>query len=498
MVLKRQFSYWWRLFIPLISSLWAIIAIQAYASYKSEKDFRAQQLANDLELINARIIDAYENDIDLEPFIRFIEGYYEDTELNGVRISIYSADDSLLFHSGVPIMLVYRDENIAPEYTEAMESGHGTSLRHSPTVDDNQFYFFDVRRSSDGKIFAHTAMPYTDTLLKSVAVDKKMWYVVIAIGIIASLFIFFFTRYLARNVQLLHSFAIKAASGEEIDETASFTKDELGDVSRKIVALYQDKAEANERSDREHRLAIKINEEKMRMTKQLTNNINHELKTPVGVVKGYLDTLAEHPEMDEGSRQRFLGKAREHMDRLCTMLNDLSSMTRLEDGGAGVMRERIDFSELIQNIATELSTLNINNNIRFVYDLPPHCFVVGNYNLLYAMIMNLVRNADFHSHGTECGVKMISENKREYRLSFYDNGTGVGEEHLPHLFERFYRIDKGRSRKVGGTGLGLPIVKNTVNVMGGAINVANRPEGGLEFRFTLLKWTEEAAKFTSV
>ena len=108
------------------------------------------------------------------------------------------------------------------------------------------------------------------------------------------------------------------------------------------------------------------------------------------------------------------------------------------------------------------------------------------------------RNADFHSHGTECGVKLISENKREYRFSFYDNGTGVGEEHLAHLFERFYRIDKGRSRKVGGTGLGLPIVKNTINVMGGAITVSNRPEGGLEFRFTLLKWTEEAAKFTSV
>lgn len=497
MVLKKQFSYWWRLFLPLITALWAIIGIQAYASYKSEKDFRTQQLANDLELINARIIDAYENDVDLEPFIRFIEGYYDETELNGVRISIYNDKDSLLLHSGIPIQ-INLDTDVVPELAEAVENGHGTALRHTTTVKNNPFYFFDARRSSDGRIFSLTAMPYTDILVKSITVDKKMWYIVIAIGIVASLFIFFFTRYLARNVQLLHSFAIKAASGDEIDENVTFSKDELGDVSRKIVALYQEKTEANERSDREHRLAIKINEEKMRMTKQLTNNINHELKTPVGVVKGYLDTLAEHPEMDPAARERFLGKAREHMDRLCSMLNDLSSMTRLEDGGAGVMRERIDFSELVKNTALELSTLNLNNNIRFVYKLPPHCFVVGNYNLLYAMIMNLVRNADFHSHGTECGVKLISENKREYRFSFYDNGTGVGEEHLPHLFERFYRIDKGRSRKVGGTGLGLPIVKNTINVMGGAISVSNRPEGGLEFRFTLLKWTEEAAKFSSV
>ncbi len=236
----------------------------------------------------------------------------------------------------------------------------------------------------------------------------------------------------------------------------------------------------------------------MRMTKQLTNNINHELKTPVGVIKGYLDTLAEHPEMDEVARKRFLDKAREHMDRLCSMLNDLSSMTRLEDGGAGVMREKVDFSELVQNLSMELKNIQLNNGVQFVYNLPPGCFVLGNYNLLYAMIINLVRNADFHSHGTECGIKLLSENNREYRFSFYDNGTGVGEEHLPHLFERFYRIDKGRSRKVGGTGLGLPIVKNTINVMGGTINVKNRAEGGLEFVFTLPKWKENEANKPSI
>ena len=297
---------------------------------------------------------------------------------------------------------------------------------------------------------------------------------------------------------MLHAFAVKAANGDEIDETVPFSKDELGDVSRKIVSLYRDKAEANERSEREHRLVLKINEEKMRMTKQLTNNINHELKTPVGVIKGYLDTLAEHPEMDEVARKRFLDKAREHMDRLCSMLNDLSSMTRLEDGGAGVMREKVDFSELVQNLSMELKNIQLNNGVQFVYNLPPGCFVLGNYNLLYAMIINLVRNADFHSHGTECGIKLLSENNREYRFSFYDNGTGVGEEHLPHLFERFYRIDKGRSRKVGGTGLGLPIVKNTINVMGGTINVKNRAEGGLEFVFTLPKWKENEANKPSI
>ena len=83
---------------------------------------------------------------------------------------------------------------------------------------------------------------------------------------------------------------------------------------------------------------------------------------------------------------------------------------------------------------------------------------------------------------------MIAESERYYTFSFYDNGTGVGEEHIPRLFDRFYRVDTGRSRKVGGTGLGLPIVKSTVEALGGTITVRNRSTGGLEFFFTLEKW----------
>jgi signal transduction histidine kinase len=82
-------------------------------------------------------------------------------------------------------------------------------------------------------------------------------------------------------------------------------------------------------------------------------------------------------------------------------------------------------------------------------------------------------------------VSLIGRNDNYYSFTFYDNGTGVDEEHLPHLFDRFYRIDKGRSRKLGGTGLGLPIVKSSINKMGGSITVRNRKGGGLEYIFTL-------------
>ena len=90
-----------------------------------------------------------------------------------------------------------------------------------------------------------------------------------------------------------------------------------------------------------------------------------------------------------------------------------------------------------------------------------------------------------YSKGTAIRLEKIHEDDYLYTFRFYDNGTGVGEEHIPYLFDRFYRIDAGRSRKVGGTGLGLPIVKNTIRTLGGKITVRNRIQGGLEYNFTL-------------
>ena len=106
------------------------------------------------------------------------------------------------------------------------------------------------------------------------------------------------------------------------------------------------------------------------------------------------------------------------------------------------------------------------------------------------MLLNLIRNAAEYSHGSEIKLRLINETAKYYTFSFADNGVGVPQEHIPHLFERFYRVDTGRSRKVGGTGLGLPIVKNTITTLGGTISVRNGAAGGLEFVFTLPKWEQ--------
>lgn len=491
MGLKKPISYQWRLFFPLVAMLWSVIIALALFQYEREKEYRTTRLNDELRLINSRIINAYENDLDMEPFMRFLAQHYEHSVLKGIRVSVYDDQSNLLYCIGTPIPGMH-NQSLPPELAEATVKGHGTALRKSDVEVDNPYYFFGARTSKDGKIYVHTAMPYTGAISERITVDQSLWVLIIILAVGATLIAYFSTRYLGKNVRLLHEFANRAANDREFtNQDYEFPQDELGSISRQIVTLFREREEAIERSEREHSIALKVTEEKIRVTKQLSNNINHELKTPVGIIKGYLDTMADHPEMDEASRTRFITKAQEHMERLCNMLNDLSSITRLEEGGKGLMREKVDFHELLSNVENELKNIKLTNGLTFSFNVPPQCNVIGNYNLLYGMVTNLIRNSDFHSHGTMCCLALVGENSREYRFKFYDDGTGVEEEHLAHLFERFYRIDKGRSRKVGGTGLGLPIVKNTVNVMGGTIRVLNHKPHGLEFVFTLLKWREQ-------
>lgn len=493
MALKRSISYQWRLFFPLVSLLWSVIIVQAVIQYQRESQYREDRLNDDLQLVNSRIIDAYNEDVELFPFMRFVSKYYENSEFNGIRISIYNDKGAMLYCMGEPIPRYSDDENLPPELAEAIERGQGVALKRSDkSSDDAPYYYYGVHQSADGKLFVHTAMPFTDMLYRSVKVDSSLWIVIIVLSLLATFFAWAATRYLGQNIKILHRFARDAAEGRQLGQHYNFPSDELGEISRQISRLFNEKTKAILQSEKEHAIAMKATEDKIKNNRQMSNNINHELKTPVGVIKGYLDTIQQNPDMPVELRQNFIGKAQQHMDRLCSLLNDLSAITRLENGSNDIIREMVPMNDLLMTIGMEMETAHIaTNNIRLTFDLPLDCNVVGNYNLLYGMFINLIRNADLHSHGTECGLRLLGEEDGMYRFSFYDNGTGIDEEHIPHLFERFYRIDKGRSRKAGGTGLGLPIVKNTVTALGGTMYVQNRAEGGLEFIFTLVKWTEE-------
>lgn len=499
MALKRSISYQWRLFFPLVGLLWTVIIVQAVIQYQRETQYREDRLNDDLMLVNSRIIDSYEENMDMYPFMRFVSKYYENSEFNGIRITIYNDKGDMLYCIGEPIQSYSADDTLPEELAGAIKKGKGVFVKRADiTSDKTPYYYYGIHQSADGKLIVHTAMPFTDTLYRSVRVDSSIWIIIISLALLATFFAWAATRYLGQNIKVLHRFAQDAAEGRQLEQHYDFPNDELGEISQQIYRLFNGKAKAIQQSEKEHALALKATEDKINSNRQMSNNINHELKTPVGVIKGYLDTIQQNPDMPAELRQSFLEKAQQHMDRLCSLLNDLSTITRLENGANDIIREMVPLNDLMMTISSEIESAHfIKNDIKLCFDLPVECNVVGNYNLLYGMIINLIRNADLHSHGTECGLRLTGENNGMYTFSFYDNGTGIGEEHIPHLFERFYRIDKGRTRKAGGTGLGLPIVKNTITALNGTISVRNRSEGGLEFIFTLIKWTEAHNRITS-
>lgn len=352
-------------------------------------------------------------------------------------------------------------------------------------------YFLSRAESDDGRIMVLSALPFDADVSDAIDVDSTVW-VVIGGCMFLTLFItYYFTRMLTRSVTLLKDFAYRAATGGHFTGYDKFPRNELGDISRQIVALYNERERAVEQIRKERKVAIHAIEEKVRVTRQMTNNINHEIKTPVGIVRGYLETILADPDMDTATRTRFLERMLSNVERLSGLLNDVSIMTRLENGGDKIAVNKVDMYDLVYQIEYDMPANNLAGEMEFSFDIPLECYVAGNYGLINGMICGLIRNAAMYSGGTKIGLRLISESERFYMFAFYDNGNGVAEEHLPHLFERFYRVDTGRSRKQGGTGLGLPIVKSTVVTHGGTISVHNRSTGGLEFIFSLPKWTDD-------
>lgn len=489
---KRRLNYHWRLFIPIVLILWTIIAVTMAFQFRRERIARAEEIKSQLMFINSRIIDSYEDGLIPESFLDFIGTYYDDNIFHDILVSVYDIEgDSLLLNVGNPLPNSDSVPNTARGV--GVDAAHlDATLREAAS--ESEMFYYSVDTTKDGKVRSIIAMPYSVSLADTLAAEPEMWFVTIILTLIATFIAYWTTRYLSRNIRLLRDFTNHAAtaSAEDFLYETRFPADELGDISRQIVNIYNKRAQAVKDLEYEHRMALKATKEKTRIKRELTNNINHELKTPIGIIKGYIDTILENPDMSDEQRMTFLKKASANVDRLCSMLNDVSTITRLEDGSDSIPTETVDFHELMYTVADEIRESGILKDMTFNYDLPFDCYVKGNVGLLNGMILNLAKNAVNYSRGTEVGLKMVSESKNYYTFSFYDNGVGVEDKHLPYLFDRFYRIDTGRSRKVGGTGLGLPIVKSTVVGLGGTISVQNRPEGGLEFMFTLPKAPSES------
>lgn len=228
--------------------------------------------------------------------------------------------------------------------------------------------------------------------------------------------------------------------------------------------------------------------EQARLKKQLTQNIAHELKTPVSSIQGYLETIVNNPDLSRDKLDQFIARSYAQSNRLTHLLSDISLLTRMEEAPNMTEKEFVNLYQMVQNIFNEVALQLEEKQIKTQNLLPANLYIKGNPSLLYSIFRNLTDNVIAYA-GTDIHItiRCFRQGEKFYYFSFADTGIGVTSEHLGRLFERFYRVDKGRSRKLGGTGLGLAIVKNAVLLHEGSIFAKNNPEGGLEFIFTLSK-----------
>lgn len=453
-----------------------------YFQFDREERYLTENANSQVALINNRIVNAYENNVDLVPFIKFVKDYFETIPYEQVNISIYNNNDSLLHCVGdiIPPIKTSHDS-----ITDDAEMLHNEVESH---LLDRSKVFFYSQISDDGLIKVYTTMPFNISLKNAVLGGSEMWILILILFVAVTMIAYYASRYFGKNIELLRDFAKSAADDNNFIAEDKFPHDELGDISRQIIQIYNDKNKAIAEGQYEHKTAINAIIEKNELKKDLANSINHELKNPTGIIKGYIDTIVVSPEMDEQTRTHFLKKAQKHVNRLCTLLNDLSTITRLNDGTQLLSPEKVDFHELVYNLANDVTESKMLKSMAFEYNIPIDCNVMGNYSLLNDVLLNLIKNAVAYSQGTLIKLHQIDEDGDYVKFCFYDNGVGVDKEYIPMLFENFFRVDKDKSRKAGGTGLGLPIVKKSIKTLGGEIVASNRPSGGLEFIFTLRRY----------
>lgn len=404
--------------------------------------------------------------------------------IKGLRISVVDSDGNVIYDTTYDSLPAMSNHLQREEIAEALKYGEGFAVRrHSELTDES--YFYSAKRGD--KYIVRSAVPYSLSLDTLLAADYTFLRVMLIITAIMCVIGYFATRKVGVHVARLNKFAENAERGERIIDTEPFPHDELGEISNHIVRLYARLQQAVAERDREHRTALHEEREKIRIKRQLTNNINHELKTPVASMQVCLETLMSHPDMSADKRIEFISRCYEANKRLNQLLADVSSITRIEDGGDNIERNNVNLSEIISSVCDEFVIEARDKGIAISNEVGPGIIINGNSSLLASVFRNLLSNALAYSGGNEIDIKRVDGKQGFITLTVADNGVGVSPEHLPRLFERFYRVDKGRSRQIGGTGLGLSIVKNAVQWHGGTITVDNRASGGLIFRIALKK-----------
>lgn len=473
-----KLSYHLRLFLVLLAFSWLMTCLVAAFQYVREREYKSDFISAQLQLYNRYLLETVEQGEDYQHYIATHSRPFEDLRVSVITLSGTVVYDSELDSDSLD------NHRVRPEVAEALKKGAGYHIGRRSASDGRQ-YFYSATRGE--RVIVRTAIPYSASLRELLRADWAFLWGMFVLSSIMSVVAYFVTHRLGKTIDRLNLFAKRAKRGEAFDEDEPFPNDELGAISNSIIQLYGQWQQTILDRDRAHEAAMREEQEKIRIKRQLTNNINHELKTPVASMQVCLETLLSGISLTEEKRQELIERCYANAERLRRLLGDVSLITRMEDGSALIAKQPVCLNDIINEVAAEVAVMPVDERMEVHIDMKERVEVEGNLMLISSIFQNLTENALDYSGGKNIYITLLENTAEVCRLRFEDDGRGVASAELPRLFERFYRVDKGRSRRMGGTGLGLAIVKHAVIFHGGEISVRNREQGGLCFEFSLRK-----------
>lgn len=448
--------------------------------YKREKEYKIDILHSRLQMYNYEMVQTVGKDS--MSCSRLFRDYVLHHQMEGLRVSVIDKEGRVIFDSYDTDVEALGNHLQRTEIQQALREGSGYDIKRM-SQSTHETYFYSATRFGD--VIVRAAVPYSAELTRSLQADNTYIYFSGVLTLLLGIVLYYITHRISRHIGYLREFAVKAEEGEKLDHELErrLPDDELGDISHTIIMLYWKLRHSEE--------------EKVRIKRQLTQNAAHELKTPAASIHGYLESIIDNPDMPEDKKKHFLERCYAQSERMNKLLLDMSALTKLDeiDDNRSETRQDhrpVDVLQIIQSVLDDTALQLQEKGIAPSLQLPQHVEVLGDQSLIYSIFRNLIDNAIAYATGASVLKITCTEVEKEgrhfYEFLVSDNGSGVEAQHLTHLFERFYRVDKGRSRKLGGTGLGLAIVKNAVAAHGGQATALSTPGGGLTIRFTLARF----------
>ena len=284
-------------------------------------------------------------------------------------------------------------------------------------------------------------------------------------------------RFIHKKIKLIYKTIHRLKTQKKSASSINYNSDVLSDVNKEVLEWARD-----------NRQEIDQLKQQAEYRKEFIGNLAHELKTPAFSIQGYLLTLLEGGLEDPSINRNYLQRADKNLDRLINLINEMDEITKLESGETPIEPEKFDLVELAKEVVEEVEYKAQKSNIELNLIAPKKNIMVdADKDKIAQVLTNLIVNSiKYGKEGGKTSIKFYDLDEN-ILIELEDNGVGIAEEHLPRLFERFYRVDKSRSRHQGGSGLGLSIVKHIMDAHKQTINVRSTEGEGSTFSFTLTK-----------